>query len=135
MNGTAERIFKLRKYLGLTQAEFSFPLGIKNSLLSKLERGNLELDEAKAKRIAEFYGVSISWIQNGEEPMFQEPADKRADFGQYPKLSGMDFRLSASEPAGIRGAFDVSEEGFGIKTGGICRQDGGQCGSAVQDGE
>ncbi|PNV62585.1 hypothetical protein C0033_08480 [Clostridium sp. chh4-2] len=68
---------KLRKYLGLTQAEFSFPLGIKNSLLSKLERGNLELDEAKAKRIAEFYGVSISWIQNGEEPMFQEPADKK----------------------------------------------------------
>lgn len=77
MNDTAERIFKLRKYLGLTQAEFSFPLGIKNSLLSKLERGKLELDEAKAKRIAEFYGVSISWIQNGEEPMFREPADKK----------------------------------------------------------
>lgn len=57
-----EKIFFLRKSLGLTQDELAFRVGISSSYLSSIERGITDTTISTVKRLAKALGVSIPEI-------------------------------------------------------------------------
>ena len=57
-----EKIFFLRKSLGLTQDELAFRAGISSSYLSSIERGITDTTISTVKRLAKALGVSIPEI-------------------------------------------------------------------------
>ncbi|MDE7085004.1 MAG: helix-turn-helix domain-containing protein [Clostridia bacterium] len=63
-----ERIYNLRKKSGLSQEEFADKLGVSRQAVSKWETGQSVPDSEKAAAMAKFFGVSLDWLINGEEP-------------------------------------------------------------------
>lgn len=58
-----ERIAQARRRTGLTQREFALQIGKSESLISKLEQGDRELNDVRlARSIAEFSGVRLAWL-------------------------------------------------------------------------
>lgn len=67
-----ERVFEIRKTLGLTMDNFGEKLGIKNSAVSKIEKGRVNLSEQTAKAICREYNVNYDYLVNGEGEMFDD---------------------------------------------------------------
>jgi len=65
-----ERIKKLRKSLGLTQAEFGGKIGIVQGHLTGIENGDKKITETTMKVICAVYGVSEGWLRNGRGEMY-----------------------------------------------------------------
>lgn len=63
-----ERIYNLRKKSGLSQEEYADRLGVSRQAVSKWETGQSVPDCEKAAAMAKFFGVSLDWLINGEEP-------------------------------------------------------------------
>lgn len=61
-----ERVFKIRKTLGFTLDEFGEKIGIKNSAVSKIEKGKVNLSEQTAKAICREYHVNYDYLMYGE---------------------------------------------------------------------
>lgn len=59
-----DRIRRLRKILGLSQAEFAQPLGINPSTVSIWERDG-KIPEQKLNEICRTYGVNKTWLKTG----------------------------------------------------------------------
>lgn len=53
---------KLRKLKNLKQAEIGKILGIEQSTYAKYERGEIPLNEEYAKKLANYYNVSVSYL-------------------------------------------------------------------------
>ncbi len=70
----ANRLTVLRKNAGLTQSELGNQLNISAQAISKWEKGISEPDIATLKRIADIYGVSISYIIDPENASEGEDA-------------------------------------------------------------
>lgn len=60
--GIAARLVRFRKERGITQAELSKKLGSTQSLVSKIERGELLLHGELIARLAQIYGVTADEI-------------------------------------------------------------------------
>ncbi|MDQ6421378.1 helix-turn-helix transcriptional regulator [Paenibacillus sp. LHD-117] len=67
MNQIGENIRRLRKYLGLTQIEFSRQIGVSQGTLSDIEQGNCTPSVETVLSIHERYGVTLNWILKGSD--------------------------------------------------------------------
>lgn len=89
------RVKELRKYLHLTQTEFSEKIGITNSALSRIESGINVLTDQNTKSIIREFGVSEIWLRTGEGEMF--PPKTRAE-----ELAAFFHTLDGSPPDSIK---------------------------------
>lgn len=67
-----ERVFEIRKSLGLTMDKFAEKLGVKKSAISKIERERVNLSDQMAKSICREYNVNYDYLIYGEGEMFSE---------------------------------------------------------------
>ena len=68
-----ERFKEVRKTLGLTQSEFGKSLGISNTAISKIEKGENNVSESNIISICREFGVNEEWLRTGvggEDNMF-----------------------------------------------------------------
>lgn len=68
-----ERFKQVRKALGLTQSEFGKSLGISNTAISKIEKGENNVSESNIISICREFGVNEEWLRTGaggEKNMF-----------------------------------------------------------------
>lgn len=71
-----ERIKILRKNMGMTLDEFSKPLGVCKSAISKIELGRNKLASQMAATICKQYSVNEKWLLTGEGDMYKKPSDE-----------------------------------------------------------
>lgn len=60
-----ERFKKVRKTLGLTQSAFGKSLGISNTAISKIEKGENNVSESNIISICREFGVNEEWLRTG----------------------------------------------------------------------
>lgn len=79
-----ERVKQLRKHLGLTQGQFAEELGITDSSVSRIEKGESALTEGNIKLICATRYVNEDWLRNGTGDMFK-PEEDNLDYliGKY----------------------------------------------------
>lgn len=77
-----ERIKELRKYLGLTQAEFGEKIAMRQTGVAWLESGDRKITDRVITTICAVFGVDEIWLRTGEGEMFREMTadEKIADF-------------------------------------------------------
>lgn len=68
-----ERIKELRKYLGLTQAEFGEKIAMRQTGVAWLESGGRKITDRVITTICAVFGVDEKWLRIGEGEMFREP--------------------------------------------------------------
>lgn len=68
-----ERIKELRKYLGLTQAEFGEKIAMRQTGVAWLESGGRKITDRVITTICAVFGVDEIWLRTGEGEMFQTP--------------------------------------------------------------
>lgn len=64
------RIRELRKILGLNQDELGKKIGITNTAVSKLEKGERNITEQVVLSICREFNVNEEWLRNGNGEMF-----------------------------------------------------------------
>lgn len=64
------RIKELRKTLGMTQSEFAKRLGVKNTLISRIENDDVPLSSQTRKAILREFHVNSAWLDKGEGDIF-----------------------------------------------------------------
>lgn len=77
-----ERMKRLRKDRRITQDEAAKRLGMVRTTYSNYENGNREPDFDTAKKIAEFYGVTVDHLLGA----FSEDKEKNATIDAYMRL-------------------------------------------------
>jgi len=75
MKRVGDRLFELRKHLGMTQEEFAAQLGIKRSAMGKLERGEYYLNSKKLQILASRYNVSMDYFLCGRGKLFYDKTE------------------------------------------------------------
>jgi len=82
-----ERVRSLRKFLGLTLAQFGKRLGVQASAISKIERGENRVSTQMRLSICREFGVKEDWLRDGKQPAFvrkRGPANQAdISFGKY----------------------------------------------------
>ena len=68
------RIKDLRKMLGLSQSEFSSKIGIGQTGISSIERGNSIVTDRTISQIVSAFGVDETWLRTGEGEPFPAPS-------------------------------------------------------------
>ena len=63
------RLKEARNALSLTQTAFSQPLGVRQSHISGIEKGEREPSDTLILLMEYHYGISRTWIRDGEQPM------------------------------------------------------------------
>jgi len=63
-----DRLILLRKMLKLNQSDFGKKLGVTNTAISKLEKGERNFTDQMIKSICREYNVSEEWLRNGGNP-------------------------------------------------------------------
>lgn len=67
------RIRKIREKTGLSQKDFGKKLGVKNSTISEIERGNTRPSETILIAIEHVFGYPRNWVLHGEGPDTMPP--------------------------------------------------------------
>lgn len=67
-----ERIKKLRKELGMTQAEFAQKIGTSQNVLANYEIGRRNPSNSVINNISKTFDVNEEWLRTGEGKMFIE---------------------------------------------------------------
>lgn len=65
-----ERLRKVRKALGMTQAEFGRALGMKPNSISTIESGKNAVSNQVCRSVCESFGIREEWLRTGEGEMF-----------------------------------------------------------------
>lgn len=65
-----ERIKEIRKTLNLSQKEFGEKIGVSDTAISKLEKGERNPSEQTIKSICREYNVNYAWLMEGLGDMF-----------------------------------------------------------------
>jgi transcriptional regulator with XRE-family HTH domain len=77
------RVREIRKYLRLTQVEFSSKLGLKQGSIADWERGKSTPSIETLTNIADNFNINLHWLLTGKGEMFlsdkKEPQEKRVD--------------------------------------------------------
>lgn len=68
------RIKELRKSFGLSQSEFANRIGIGQTGISSIERGNSTVTDRTISQIVNSFGVDEHWLRTGEGEPFPEPS-------------------------------------------------------------
>lgn len=68
-----ERIKELRKYLGLTQAEFGEKIAMRQTGVAWLESGDRKITDRVITTICAVFGVDEIWLRTGDGEMFRTP--------------------------------------------------------------
>lgn len=74
-----ERIKKLRRELGLTQAKFAERIGLKQNSIALIESGKRNISDQAVLSICREFGVMENWIRYGDGPMYSPEASKELD--------------------------------------------------------
>ena len=74
------RILEVRKFLNLTQEEFSNIIGLKRSSLSVIELGNAPITERTIIAICSKFNVNEEWLKTGKGLMFKIEDKKYNEF-------------------------------------------------------
>lgn len=70
------RIKELRKFLKFKQREFGNKLGITDTAVSKIEKGDRNPSDAVVKLICSTFNVNEDWLRTGEGEMFKQCSRK-----------------------------------------------------------
>lgn len=70
------RIKELRKTLGLSQSEFAIKIGIGQTGISSIERGNSIVTDRTINQIVSTFGVDENWLRTGEGEPFPLPPEE-----------------------------------------------------------
>lgn len=65
-----DRIKLLRKTIGYSQRDFGKKLGVGDTAISKLEKGERNLTDQMAKAICREFNVNYAWLLEGKGDMF-----------------------------------------------------------------
>jgi len=74
-----QRIYEIRKVLGLTQQQFAEDLKISQSNVAYLEQNTRKIQERFIKLVCLTYGVNEKWLKTGGGPMFVQGDDYRLE--------------------------------------------------------
>lgn len=66
-----DRIKELRKYKGMTQAEFGECIGVRGNTITTYENGTRTPSEAVLLSICRVFGVNEEWLRTGVGGMFK----------------------------------------------------------------
>ena len=72
--GISERVAEIRKDAGISQAEFGKRVGIRQSAVSKYEKG-YPIPRFMRIAIAATFGANLSWLETGQGPKYVKPAE------------------------------------------------------------
>lgn len=72
-NFIGERVYKIRKEIGLTLDELGERVGVSGAALSNIENGKRMPSRPLASALAQTLGVREEWLLEGEEPVYDEP--------------------------------------------------------------
>ena len=73
-----ERLRQVRKYYGLTLDKFGERLGLKKSVLSRIENGYSVPQEQTLRLICREFSVNYEWLKTGVGDMLLEPDEDEA---------------------------------------------------------
>jgi len=73
----SERIKQIRNDLKLTLVQFGERIGLNNSTLSMIERGQRSVTDRTIKLICSEYKVSENWLRTGDGDMYQVDDDEK----------------------------------------------------------
>jgi len=77
--GINDRVVKLRKILGYTQAQFADPIKVSRSFQGEIEKNHRKINDRLIKMICLTYSVSETWLKTGEGEMFDTEKDPRLE--------------------------------------------------------
>lgn len=75
MQQIGDRIYSLRKDLGLSQGTFGEKIGIKKSSVSSMEKNKSNPSEQTIKSICREFNVNYSWLVTGSGEVFLKTDD------------------------------------------------------------
>jgi transcriptional regulator with XRE-family HTH domain len=88
MTTLQERLKALRKSLNLTQGAFGETLGLKDSVISRIESAQIPLTDKNIELICLKHNVNKTWLLTGKGDMFKERMpDVQNLLDTYRKLS------------------------------------------------
>jgi len=119
MKDVGQRIRHFRRTLDLTQRQLAHLLGVAPGTLANWELGTARIGEHSARKMANFFGVSVEWLLTGQVPAVTPlasvwPAD------QMRERWGVSAELPSDWPEGLRRfvsfaiqfGLDMSESAF-----------------------
>jgi len=68
----ASRLREVRRDFGTTQAEFGRRIGLRQSVISKYEKG-YPVPKVVRIAIAATFGVSLGWLEHSRQPKYPQP--------------------------------------------------------------
>jgi transcriptional regulator with XRE-family HTH domain len=72
--GLAARVTELRRDFGISQEEFGSRIGVRQSAISKYEKG-YPMPKVVRVAIAGAFGVRLAWLDEGKPPKYQKPQE------------------------------------------------------------
>jgi transcriptional regulator with XRE-family HTH domain len=72
--GLAERVAEIRSDFAISQEEFGRRIGIRQSAISKYEKG-YPMPKVVRIALAATFGVSLPWLEDGEPPKYLKPEE------------------------------------------------------------
>lgn len=94
-----QRIFRLRKELGLSQREFAEKIGLKQNTVSRIEKEGSPVTENNLKLICATFRVREPWLRSGSGEMFLQPGERQRELKVlFTRLSpaGQDYLVGAA---------------------------------------
>ena len=70
--GLAARLREIRRDFGISQAEFGRRIGLRQSGISKYEKG-YPMPKVVRIAIAATFGVNLGWLEHGRQPKYPKP--------------------------------------------------------------
>jgi transcriptional regulator with XRE-family HTH domain len=70
--GLAQRVTAIRKDFGISQEEFGRRIGVRQSAISKYEKG-YPMPKVVRIAVAATFGVSLPWLEDGKPPKYVKP--------------------------------------------------------------
>lgn len=77
-----ERIVKIRKAKGMTQAEFAAKLGVSRSNIASYETRTNTMSDAVVGLVCKTFNVNETWLRTGEGEMFK-PVDRESELAMF----------------------------------------------------
>ena len=77
-----DRVYELRKRLGLTLEKFGEPLGVTKTAISRIEKEERAITDQMIKSICLQYNVNEEWLRTGEGEPFKKlsPQEEVAEY-------------------------------------------------------
>lgn len=96
------KLFQIRKFLGLTQKQLADLLGVGQNTISQIENNIISLTDRNKHRLAERLNVNLRWIETGEGEIVcdEETAHAQLPANKLPEHAETILRRTSSAPSG-----------------------------------